>query len=396
MQRIRERLAAATLVLAPALAWGLLENASWGQAGTSSDQQSSQQPGATNQQQPADQQQKQQPNQQQQSDQQQGQQPSQPPADTAQDPNRAVRGQDRTRDQGAQRTGQTLRRFDFGAPIRSGENNVVVGTVSEDGLFHNAGIEEGDQIISVKGRTVRSEEEFQAAIAAGRGRVPVVVMRDGQRKEIMVNLDEWNAQAQGAGGDRSALGIWFLSYPQGARVVHVMPGSPAERAGLRRGDWIVTLNGAPCHDWQAIQQDIGQAEEKSAVDLQVMRNGDMRRMQTELAHFAEVFPESKDWNTIAAEQGYPESQPMFQGQFDGSGRYWTREQMRDRGAQQGEGAYNGRGSQSDAQGLEKRIRELEREVGDLREQLNKGHSTGAKDNNQQNGGRRTSAPPNGR
>jgi hypothetical protein len=416
MQRIRERLAAVTFVLTPVLAWGLLASTGLGQAGgggagqaggASSSQQSSPQPGTANQQ--PGQQSSSQPGAARQGDPTSRTTPSSPgaapptdpptgpgaakgsagvprsSADTGPDPNRAVRGADRTRSQDANRTGQTQRRFDFGGQLRSRDNNLIVGTVREDGFFHNAGIEEGDQIISVNGQNVTSDEEFRAAIAAGRGRVPVTVMRDGERQEIVVNLDEWNAQAQGTNGDRNALGIWFFSHPRGAYVAHVMPGSPADRAGLRRGDWVVALNGAPCHDWQAIQQDIGQAE---AADLQVWRNGETMRMKAEPAHASEVFPEAKDWNTIAAEHGYQRG-------FDQQSRYMTGQgTMRDRrGGQQAEGAYNG-GSQGDTQRLERRIRELEREVADLREQLNKGASTSAPDS-KQNNGQRTDAPPNG-
>ncbi len=272
----------------------------------------------------------------------------------------------------------------------------MVGTVQEDGFFHNAGIREGDQIILVNGENVATEAEFRRHILAGRGRFPVVVMRNGEREEILVSADDLQAAAnvptQERTDDRAALGIWFYAMPEGAHVVHVVPGSPAERAGLRQGDFVTSLNGEPCTDWQAVTERVAQAEPQSAVKMQVSRRGETLAMEATLGGYFEVFSNpARDWNTIAAEQGY--SEPTRRGaQYDGRSGYWTGRQDA-RGSEYDQGA---RMQPSGVQALERRIRQLEQEVADLREQLSRGNSTNAPARNQDTGrngeGQRTSAP----
>src|SRR5262245_10110387 len=190
-------------------------------------------------------------------------------------------------------------RIDFGAQFRRGENGLIVGTLREDGFLHNAGILEGDQIVSINGQNVTTEDEFRRFVAAGHGRVPVIVMRNDQRREIMVNLDELQGQGHGQAsqaqqGQRAALGIWFYQYREGAHVVHVMEGSPAERAGIRAGDFVVQVNGSPINAWEALVQEIGQAEPKSTADLQVSRNDQPMQIRARLAGYDEVFAKGED------------------------------------------------------------------------------------------------------
>jgi hypothetical protein len=453
MQWIRARWASTTLVAAPALVAGLIVSAAWaqtgggtggtgGKAGQSSTAQTPGQqpsspsaPGAADQRQsgastsrqdaggttqspgtspPARETQNQQnqtrqsqtqPNQEQQNQTQQNQ--ARPgvlptPPRFGSDPNRANRNQadpNRTADPSArQRTsGQTLREFQFGGQLRGTDDGLMVGTIQEDGFFHNAGILEGDRIILVNGQSVTSEAQFRQHLLAARGRFPVVVLRDGQREEIMVNADDLQTAAdvppQERMDDRAALGIWFHAMPEGAHIVHVVPGSPAKRAGLREGDFIVSLNREPCHDWQAVTERIARAERQSAIEMQVFRDGQTMDAEATLGGYWEVFSEDKDWSEVAAEQGFAQ-QGM---RMDGYGRSgdWTGR------ANASGGQYDGtRMQQGVTPALEQRVRQLEQEVGDLREQLNRGGSTNAprerqdrRDHGSNNdNGRRTSAP----
>src|SRR5437667_4645615 len=72
----------------------------------------------------------------------------------------------------------------FGAQFQRGDNGLgnnglMVSTVQEDGFFHNAGIHEGDRIISIDGHNVATEDEFRRFVMGGHGRVPLVVTRNG-------------------------------------------------------------------------------------------------------------------------------------------------------------------------------------------------------------------------
>ena len=46
-------------------------------------------------------------------------------------------------------------------------------------------------------------------------------------------------------GNRTTYGLEFLMYEKMACILYVLPSSPAERAGLKRGEWIAAINGQP-------------------------------------------------------------------------------------------------------------------------------------------------------
>jgi C-terminal processing protease CtpA/Prc len=269
--------------------------------------------------------------------------------------------------------------------MRRGENGLVVGTVREDGFFANAGIREGDRILSIDGQTIATEEEFSRLIGSRQGRARVAFMRDGERQEATVNLDDLQAQAGDAengqaSAPKAALGIWFHCYPQGAQVVHVVPGSPAEKAGLRRGDWITSMNGSKWDKWQVVVAEIGSAEPETKAQLQVSREGERMDMEARVADYQEVFADSPNWRQIAAENEYDD-------------QYLTGQAGASRGNQQPnmQQFNTRRDSRGDAQ-LEQRLRQLEQENADLRRQLQRG-STGTRREGQDTGERINAPPP---
>lgn len=64
-----------------------------------------------------------------------------------------------------------------------------------------------------------------------------------------------------------------LSKAEGALVSSVTPGGAADKAGLKRGDVIVSYQGRPVIDTNALRNDIAATKPGSTVTLQVMRDG---------------------------------------------------------------------------------------------------------------------------
>jgi len=64
-----------------------------------------------------------------------------------------------------------------------------------------------------------------------------------------------------------------LSQVRGALVNSVQSGSPAEKAGIRRGDVIMSVNGAAVKDSNDLRNDVGQMTPGSTVTLTVVRDG---------------------------------------------------------------------------------------------------------------------------
>ena len=58
----------------------------------------------------------------------------------------------------------------------------------------------------------------------------------------------------------------------GALVQTVLPNSPAEKAGLRRGDLVIATDGLTITDPQALLEQVDQAEIGVPLSLKIMRN----------------------------------------------------------------------------------------------------------------------------
>ncbi|NKD77840.1 Do family serine endopeptidase [Haematospirillum sp. H1815] len=80
----------------------------------------------------------------------------------------------------------------------------------------------------------------------------------------------------GAGGqvaDSKLVESLGLDRPGGVLVARVDPDSPADRAGLKRGDVIIAVNGHDVMDWQALRYQIASLELGSRAELSVIRKG---------------------------------------------------------------------------------------------------------------------------
>lgn len=162
----------------------------------------------------------------------------------------------------------------LGLPKDSGE---IVRSVQPNEPAARAGVQQGDVIVSVNGRTVTPEEtvSFLIANTSVGSRVPLTIIRDGRRQTITVTVgqrptEEQLAQQLGVGNEseatpvnpavpaQQALGLSLQPLtPQlataanlppdsrGVIVTAVDPGSDAAEEGLQRGDLILSVNRQP-------------------------------------------------------------------------------------------------------------------------------------------------------
>jgi Do/DeqQ family serine protease len=73
-----------------------------------------------------------------------------------------------------------------------------------------------------------------------------------------------------------------LKETQGVIVSSVSPGSAAERAGVKRGDVIQTLNGKPVHDINTLRNRVAEAGPGSTADLVILRDGSEKTLSVKL------------------------------------------------------------------------------------------------------------------
>lgn len=119
-------------------------------------------------------------------------------------------------------------------------DGIVVGEVEANSGAAQAGLRSGDRIVSVDGRELVNPRQFRAYMGGLYGRpVPIIIDRGGQR--YTVQLPPMDAQDSGPW-----LGVYLQDNEQdqqGATITNVFPSGPAARAGLRRGDVVLQLNG---------------------------------------------------------------------------------------------------------------------------------------------------------
>ncbi len=95
-----------------------------------------------------------------------------------------------------------------------------------------------------------------------------------QRPWLGARLESVNAEtARSLGLDR----------PQGVLVTGVYPGGPAERAGVREGDLILSADGAPVNEEQAVNYSAATHRAGETVRLQLRRGGATREASVQLA-----------------------------------------------------------------------------------------------------------------
>jgi regulator of sigma E protease len=152
----------------------------------------------------------------------------------------------------------------------------VVGDVAAESTAARAGLRPGDEILGVGSKDTSTREEAVLALLDELMNGQAVEMRvtDGRGDSRQVRLDvagdlraltEPGALLPGLGFD-----FWYPVVP--ARVGKVLPGSPAERAGLREGDEILAVDGEPVADFAALVA-LVQPKPGVRLDFAVERDG---------------------------------------------------------------------------------------------------------------------------
>ncbi|HET8648174.1 MAG TPA: PDZ domain-containing protein [Vicinamibacteria bacterium] len=84
-----------------------------------------------------------------------------------------------------------------------------------------------------------------------------------------------------------------LAQVRGALVSTVQPGSPADRAGLRRGDLILEMDGRAVNDSNALRNQVSRLRPGTDVALTLWRGGRQRRLTVRLAELSLAGSESR-------------------------------------------------------------------------------------------------------
>jgi len=154
----------------------------------------------------------------------------------------------------------------FGAEVPIFEDQpAVVGAVEQGSPAEEAGIRPGDQILSVGGRTVATWGDAYVRIGARPNqKLAIVVKRDGRDVELPVKT---GSEGKYDVGD---IGVLPNVHPHFGEAT--APGSPAQRAGVKRGDMVLAVNGKPVIFGRHLIQEVAK-NANTPITLTVSRNG---------------------------------------------------------------------------------------------------------------------------
>jgi regulator of sigma E protease len=143
----------------------------------------------------------------------------------------------------------------------------IVGQVSPGSPAEKGGLRGGDRVVSVAGRDVKTWEQFFIAVSTRPNRqTPIVFERDGKQISTTVTPVP---QTRFEVGD---IGVLPDSHPH---VGSILPGSPAEKAGLKSGDVILKVDDTPVtFPGQLI--DVISKKANSPVTITIARDGTER------------------------------------------------------------------------------------------------------------------------
>jgi len=174
----------------------------------------------------------------------------------------------------------------FGVKEREG---VLVAEVMKGSPAETAGLRAGDVVVELSGAPIREVPDLQRRIAALRPgqTMKLTVIRERKPVPLSVKIgempsdeplvaeasgvDEWGLSVETLTGD-AALRL-NLPVSRGLLVTDVQPGSPADKAGLRRGDIILEVARRPADDAAALQRALGALKPGESVLIYVHRAG---------------------------------------------------------------------------------------------------------------------------
>jgi len=118
----------------------------------------------------------------------------------------------------------------------------VIGVVQADSAAERGGMLPGDEVIRINGREVRTWEDLEVGVTSRADRdVEFVVRRGGAERTLTLRPTTTRVPVQSdATFEVGTIGVLPDTYPL---IDAVNPGDPAEKAGLLKGDVILSIEG---------------------------------------------------------------------------------------------------------------------------------------------------------
>jgi regulator of sigma E protease len=146
----------------------------------------------------------------------------------------------------------------------------IVGAVDPGSPAEKGGMEPGDEIVSIDGTAVPTWEDAQYHILLRPDRaLRLHIRRGGEERDLEVRSEATSTEEVGT------IGVHPL-----VRVGEVLPGQPAEGAGLKTDDAILAIDGQPMRSFGEVAQVVGGSGGKT-LSFRIWRGGEILDLRIE-------------------------------------------------------------------------------------------------------------------
>jgi len=148
--------------------------------------------------------------------------------------------------------------------VADSDMQAVIGHVMPDSAAAKAGIQDNDRIVKLNGKENPTWEDVGVSeVTSAYKPMYLTVERDGKRFDTVVTPTM---------GERSGFGLAGWDERGEIELGSVEPKMPAYKAGLRKGDLLVSVNGMPIHS-QIKFQEITKNSGGKPIDIEYQRAG---------------------------------------------------------------------------------------------------------------------------
>jgi serine protease Do len=171
------------------------------------------------------------------------------------------------------------------------EGTLTVGEIGKNSKPYKAGLRKGDQVDSIAGYEVTSLPRLKGILQSfpAPNRVGVTYIRDGQRRQTKMELDQrgnWDKEDLLSTLPKSTnapyLGIGMNEKNGSLTIAKVVKKSPADKAGLKKGDQLLQVNERPVPNKEAAIRMIQSRWYGETISLAIKRGNSKKTIKAQL------------------------------------------------------------------------------------------------------------------
>jgi regulator of sigma E protease len=156
--------------------------------------------------------------------------------------------------------------------VSDADMQAVIGHVTPDSPAAKAGIQDGDRIVKLDGKRDPTWEAVELKQLAGAYEpMYLTIERQGKRFDTVVTpiLSQRTGTGEVGWDERGEI-----------QIAGLVPGYPAEKAGIQKGDILVSVNGQPVHSVTKFQE-LTQNSGGKPLEIEVKRGGNTQSLTVE-------------------------------------------------------------------------------------------------------------------